>query len=186
MLWKQWQLLFSWAPKSLRMLTAAMKLKDSCSLEEKLWHTYVCSVAQSCLTLWDPMDCSPQAPLSMEFSRQEYWSGLPFISPKKNLDSVLKSRDIVLLKVAKGPYSQSYGFSSSHVRMEELDHKEGWAPKNWCLLTVVLEKTLEHPLDCKEIKPVNPKYSLEGRIVTQIIFLYIIYLSKQVHNYCLV
>ena len=129
MLWKQWQLLFSWAPKSLRMLTAAMKLKDSCSLEEKLWHTYVCSVAQSCLTLWDPMDCSPQASLSMEFSRQEYWSGLPFISPKKNLDSVLKSRDIVLLKVAKGPYSQSYGFSGSHVWMWELDHKEGWVPK---------------------------------------------------------
>ena len=57
----------------------------------------------------------------------------------------------------KGLYSQSHGFSSSHVQMWELDHKEGWAPKNWCLQTVVLEKTLESPLDCKEIKPVNPK-----------------------------
>ena len=57
----------------------------------------------------------------------------------------------------KGPSSQSYGFSSSHVWMWELDHKEGWAPKNWCFWTVVLEKTLESPLDCKEIKPVHPK-----------------------------
>ena len=54
-------------------------------------------------------------------------------------------------------YFQSYGFSSSHVWMWELDHKEGWALKNWCFWTVVLEKTLEGPLDCKEIKPVNPK-----------------------------
>ena len=57
----------------------------------------------------------------------------------------------------KGPYSQSYGFSSSHVQMWELDHKAGWVPKYWCFWTVVLEKTLETPLDCKEIKPVNPK-----------------------------
>ena len=56
----------------------------------------------------------------------------------------------------KGPSSQSYGFSSSHVWMWELDYKESWAPKNWCSWTVVLEKTLESHLDCKEIKPVNP------------------------------
>ena len=53
--------------------------------------------------------------------------------------------------------SQSYGFSSSHVWMWELDYKDSWAMKNWCFWTVVLEKTLESPLDCKEIKPVNPK-----------------------------
>ena len=53
--------------------------------------------------------------------------------------------------------SQSYDFSSSHVWMWELDHKEGWAPKNWCFRTMVLKKTLESPLDCKEIKLVNPK-----------------------------
>ena len=57
----------------------------------------------------------------------------------------------------KGPSSQSYGFSSSHVWMWELDHKEGWAPKDWCFRTLVLEKTLESPLDSKEIKPVHPK-----------------------------
>ena len=57
----------------------------------------------------------------------------------------------------KGQSSQSYGFSSSHVRMWALDHKESWVPKNWCFWTVVLEKTLESPLDFKEIKPVNPQ-----------------------------
>ena len=57
----------------------------------------------------------------------------------------------------KGPYSQSYGFSSSHVWMWDLDHKESWVLKNWCFWTVVLEKTLESPLDCTEIKPVNSK-----------------------------
>ena len=57
----------------------------------------------------------------------------------------------------KGMYSQNYGFSSSYVWMWELDHKEDWAPKNWCFWTVVLEKILESLLDCKEIKLVNPK-----------------------------
>ena len=57
----------------------------------------------------------------------------------------------------KGPSSQSYGFSSSHVWMWELDYKESWALKNWCFCTVVLEKTLESPLDCKEIQLVHPK-----------------------------
>ena len=57
----------------------------------------------------------------------------------------------------KGPSSQSYGFSSSHVWMWEFDHKESWALKNWCFWTVMLEKTLENPLDCKEIQPVHPK-----------------------------
>ena len=59
--------------------------------------------------------------------------------------------------VNKGLSSQSYGSSSSHVWMWGLDHKEGWAPKNWCFWTVVLEKTLESPWDCKEIHPVNTK-----------------------------
>ena len=53
--------------------------------------------------------------------------------------------------------SQSYGFSSSHVQMWESDHKADWVPKNWCLWTVVPEKTLESPLDCQEVKPLNPK-----------------------------
>ena len=57
----------------------------------------------------------------------------------------------------KGPSSQGYGFSSSHVWMWESDYKESWVPKNWCFWTVVLEKTLESLLDCKEIQPVHPK-----------------------------
>ena len=108
---KQCQTLFFWAPKSLQMVTAAKKLKDSGSLEEKLWQT---------------------------------------------LDSILKSSDITW-PTKLHTFSQSYGFSSSHVWMWELDCEEGWAPKNWCFWTVVLEKTLESPLDCKEIRPVNPK-----------------------------
>ena len=55
----------------------------------------------------------------------------------------------------KGPSSQGYGFSCGHVWMWELDYEEGWAPKNWCFWTVVLEKTLESPLDHKEIQPVH-------------------------------
>ena len=71
-----------------------------------------------------------------------------------NLNSIFKNRDIILpIKV----HSQSYGFSSSHVQMWELDHKEGWVPKNWCFQIVVLEKTFESPLDSNKIKPVNPK-----------------------------
>ena len=105
--WKQWQTLFSWAPKS-QMVIAAMKLKDPCSMEEKL------------LT---------------------------------NLDKVLKSRNITLPTKVHLVKAMA---SSSHVWMWELDHKAGWAPKNWCFWTVVLEKTLENPLHSKEIKPVNP------------------------------
>ena len=86
--------------------------------------------------------------LFMGFSRQEYWSGLPFPFP-------------VEVRLVK----------ASHVWMWELDYKESWAQKNWCFWTVVLEKTLESPSDCKEIQPVSPKkkkkkispeYSLEG------------------------
>ena len=106
--WKQWQTSLSWAPKSLQMVTAAMKLKDAYSLEEKLWQT-------------------------QHTKKQRHY---------------FANKDL---------YGQSYGFSSNHVRMWELDHKESWAKKNWCFWTVVLEKTLESPWDCKEIKLVNPK-----------------------------
>ena len=105
--WKQYQTLFSW-PKSLQMVTAAMKLKDAYSLEGKLW-------------------------------------------PRQH---VKKQRQYF---VNKGPSSQGYGFSSSHVWMCELDWKESWVQKNWCFWTVVLEKTLESLLDCKEIQPVHSK-----------------------------
>ena len=105
--WKQWQALFSWAPKSLQIVTEAMKLKDPYSLEE-----------------------------SYDKPRQHI---------KKQIHYFVK----------KGLSSQSYGFSSSHVWIWELDYKESWAQKNWCFWTVVLEKTLESPLDCKEI-PTSP------------------------------
>ena len=103
---KQWHTLFFQAPRSLLMVTAAMKLKDTYSLEVKLWQ---------------------------HIKKQRHYF------------------------VNKGPSSQGYGFSCSHVWMWELDYKENWAPKNWCFWTVVLEKTLESPLDCKEIQPVHPK-----------------------------
>ena len=79
---------------------------------------------------------------------------LPGRKVTTNLDSILKSRDYF---ASKGPSSQGYGFSSGHVWMWELGYKESWAPKNWCFWTVVLEKTLESPLDCKEIQSVHPK-----------------------------
>ena len=72
-----------------------------------------------------------------------------------NLDSTFKSRDITL--PTKIHLVKAMVFSVVHVWMWELDYKESWAPKNWCFWTVVLEKTLKSPLDCKEIKPVNPK-----------------------------
>ena len=108
--WKQWQILSFWSPKSLQMVTAAMKLKDPLLLERKVM---------------------------------------------TNVDSILKSRDITLL--TEVCISQIYGFTSSHVWIWELDYKESWEPKNWCFWIVMLEKTLESPLDCKEIKPVHPK-----------------------------
>ena len=95
--------------KSLRTVTASMKLKDACSLGEKLWQT-----------------------------RQR-------IKQQKHHFA------------SKGLYSQAMIFPVVNIWMWELDHKKGWAPKNWCFWTVVLAKTLESPLDCKEIKPVHPK-----------------------------
>ena len=115
--WKQWQILFSWAPKSLKMVTAAMKYKRRLLLGRKAM---------------------------------------------TNLDRVLKSRYHF---TNKGSYSQRYGFSSSHVWMWELDYKGGWALKNWCFQIVVIVKTLESPVDCKEIKAIDPEYSLEGLLL---------------------
>ena len=106
---KQWQTLFSWAPKSLQMVTAAMKLKM--------------------LASWKKSYDQPR----QHIKKQRHYF------------------------VNKDPSSQDYGFSCSHVWVWELDCKESWALKNWCFWTVVLEKTLESPLDCKEIQPVHPQ-----------------------------
>ena len=132
--WKQWQTLFSWAPKSLQMVTAGLKLKDTCSLEEKLWQT---SVQFSHSMVSD--------------SLQPH--GLQFIYDKPR-QHIKKQRRYF---ADKDPSSQFYGFFSSRIWMWVLDHKESWGLKKWCFWTVMLEKTLESPLDCKEVKPVNPK-----------------------------
>ena len=74
------------------------------------------------------------------------------------LDMSFQVREVkAKINCTEGPSGQGYGFSSSHVWMWELDYKESWAQKNWCFWTVVLEKTLESPLDCQEIQPVHPK-----------------------------
>ena len=98
-----------------------------------------------------------------------WWLHWKMLAPWKKIDDqprqyIKKQRRYF---ANKGPSSQGYGFSNSHVWMWELDYKENWALKNWCFWTVVLEKILESPLDCKEIQPVYPKgiipeYSLEG------------------------
>ena len=106
---KQWQILFWGAPRSLQILTAAMKLKDT-------------------------------FPWKKSYNQPRY--------------HIKKQRRYF---ANKGPPSQSYGFSSSHVWMWELDYKESWGSKNRCFWTVVLEKTLESPLDFKEIQPVYLK-----------------------------
>ena len=67
----------------------------------------------------------------------------------------------------KGLYSQGYGLPSGHVQLWKLDHKEGRAPKNWCLRTVMLEKTAENPFDSKEVKPVNVKGNQSWIFVTR-------------------
>ena len=83
--------------------------------------------------------------------KEHYWRGATAMNqPRQHIQ---KQRHYF---VNKGLSSQGYGFSSGHVWMWELDFKESWVPKNWCFWTVVLEKTLESPLDCKEIQPVHP------------------------------
>ena len=128
-------------------------------------------VTQSCLTLWDLMNYSPSGSSVLEFSRQEYWSGLPFPSPGDLPDPGIEPRSPTLLCQCyfanKGLSSQNYGFSSSHVWMWELDHKEGWCQRIdafelWCwriLLRVPWTARRPNQFILKEI---SPEYSLEG------------------------
>ena len=119
----------------------------------------------------------------MEFSKQEYWSGLLFPSPGghvlSELFSITHSSWVTLQSwiIASLSYTSHFTTtrlqfikrSSSHIRKWELDHKESWALKNRCFWTVVLEKTLESPLDCKEMKPVkeNQLWIFAGRTVSE-------------------
>ena len=112
-------------------------------------------VAQSCPTLSDPMDCGPPGS-SPSIHKIFPGKGTEVGCHCLFLNSVLKRRDITLLTKVR-IVNYSHGFSSSRVWMWELDHKESWVPRKWCFWTVVLEKTLESPLDYNEIKPVHPK-----------------------------
>ena len=135
--WKQWQTLFWGAQKSLQMVTATMKLKDACTLEEKLWPT------RDGGAWWAAV-----------YGVAQIWTQLKRLSSSSSRQLIKKQRHYF---VNKGPSSQGCGFSSSHVWMWELDYKESWALKSWCFWTVVLEKTLKSPLDAKEIQPVHLK-----------------------------
>ena len=122
-----------------------------------------------CLILCNPMDYSPPESLVHEFSKQEHWSRLPFPSPGDLPDSGIEPGSSALQAdcLPKGPYSQSCDFSSSHVQMWELDHKEGWVPKHGCFWIVVIKKTLRVPWTSRRsnqsiLKEINPDYSLEG------------------------
>ena len=112
---------------------------------------------------------SVRTSLVLLFSSQWVFSYFSWGSRGKNTEVVCHSLlqwTTFCQNFTKGPSTQNYYFSSSHVWMWELDYKDSWAPKTWCFWTVVLEKTLESPLDCKEIQPINlkisPEYSLEG------------------------
>ena len=89
--------------------------------------------------------------------------------------------------VNKGPSSQGYGFSSGHVWMWGLDYKESWVPKNWCFWTRMFEKTLESPLDCKEIQPVHPKgyqsWVFIGRTDVEAEFQYFGHLMRRANSF---
>ena len=89
---------------------------------------------------------------------QQPWNSKMLAPGKKSYDQLRQHiKKQTHYFVNKGPSSHGYGFSSSHVWMWEVDYKESWVQKNWCFWTVVLEKTLESPLDCKEIQPVYPE-----------------------------
>ena len=112
-------------------------------------------VAQLCLTLRDPMDGSPPGSSihGIFQARVLEWGAIAFSDdqPRQHIE---KQRHYF---ANKGLFSQSYGFSGSHVWMWEFVYKESWVPKNSCFWTVVLEKALESPLDCKEIQLPHPK-----------------------------
>ena len=112
-------------------------------------------VTQLCPTLCDPMDSSqPGSSIHGIFQARVFeWGAIAF-SDNQPRHHIKKQRYYF---ADKGPSSQSYGLSSSHIWTWEFDYKESWAPKNWCFWTVVLEKTLQSSLDCKELKLVNPK-----------------------------
>ena len=129
--WEKRQILFSWAPKSLWMVTAAMKLKHACPLGYCGWTNDKTNdtMKQQMETVTDFICLGSKITADGDCSHEIKRHLLLGRKARTNLDSLLKSRDHF---ADKGPYSQSYGLSSSHVQMWELDHKESWVPKNWC------------------------------------------------------
>ena len=97
----------------------------------------------------------------MGFSRQEHWSGLPFLPPQDLSDPGIKLGSLHIFCIGKQVLYHLHHVGAMVFPVViywcELDHKEGWVLKNWCFWTVVMEKTLENPLDCKEIQLVNPQ-----------------------------
>ena len=122
-----------------------------------IWKWYLCGPK----SILQPCGLSPARLHCLGFSRQEHWREQPFPPPGDLPNPAIEPRRHHF--VDRGLYSQSYGFSSSPAGIWELDHKEGWAPKSWCFQTVVLEKTLESPLDCKEIKPIVRKINIHWK-----------------------
>ena len=100
------------------------------------------------LMLWNLPSAKKYPVLELQMQQN-----LCFLTHKSKKHVLVFQAMLSLYFASKGPSSQGYGFSSGHVWMWELDYKESWVPKNWCFWTVVLEKTLESPLDCKEIQP---------------------------------
>ena len=114
--------------------------------------------AQSCPTLQHHGLFPTRSFCPWEFSRQENWSGLTFSPPGDLPDPGIKPASLPASALAGWFFTtEPPAKSNDHIQMWELDHKEVWAPKNWCVWIVELEKILESPLFCKEIKPVNPK-----------------------------
>ena len=115
----------------------------------------VCVLVTFCPTLCDPMGCiSPGSSVrEIFYPRILEWGAIAFSTNQPRQHIKKQSH----YSANKGLSSRGYGFSSGHVWMWELNYKESWALKNWCFWNVVLEKTLESPLDCKEIQPVHSK-----------------------------
>ena len=149
---KQWQILFWGAPESLHMVIAAMKLKIPWRRKWQLTPVLLPRESHGWRSL---VGYSPWSRKELDKTERLHFH---FTLWKKSYDQprqhIKKQRHYF---ANKGLSSQSYVFSSSHVWMWKLGCEESWVPKNWCFWIVVLEKTLERPLDRKEIKPVNPK-----------------------------
>ena len=161
-MWEQWQILFYWAPKSLQLVIATMKLKDAYSLEEKLWQTCMLGNLSCVLLFTTPRTVDLKAPLSMGFSRQKHWSRLSFPPPMTNLGITLKSRDITLLtevSTVKATVFPVVMHVCESWTIKKIECQRIHTFKLWRLLRVPWTARRSNQSILKEI---NPEYSLEG------------------------